>query len=611
MNLQRAVRALSSSERGIALVVALGFLVVLSILSVSVYSYTRQNAHSTRLSQSRLGAAATAEAGINSAFSVLSAPASDALQSSALPPAACGYSMTCVACGTSQCAKTTVLGGYALWSGSLVTTDGSGAVLSQPYWVITSTGYVGNADASKQVAKTARAMIPIAFIPPPYTFSSLNSACDQHTLVIKSSGQLTVTNAMYISSCNSPQDAFDIFGSGGSLSAPAINVVGGWETHNGDTVTVNGITCPLSHSSAPLTAAQPAGCPATGQPLVGDPFTALAAPSLGTPACTSTVYGSATSYSPKQNLVSNITATQTTIPTNGTKIQTGDIIQIDQEQMLVVAGGGTSTLTVQRAQRGTTAASHNSGPGGKEIKQIPVSAGGTAANPAPCNLQSGSYTLQPGTYYGGICIGAASGGTCGSVSGGTCNNTIASTAHVTMNPGVYIMAGGGFFVCGASTLSAPQVLIYDTQDPSNTSGSGAIDQVELATTGSVSLGPQTVPPYKGLTIFEDRNLGVASGVTCDSKTHYSTSPSQAQINEWDVALLSMGSTGANGALGSVSGTIYAPSAHANFVDAVSGRANLAVLTSCIFIDGGTSTFDFNPDGLFGLTAELLPVYLSG
>ena len=32
---------------------------------------------------------------------------------------------------------------------------------------------------------------------------------------------------------------------------------------------------------------------------------------------------------------------------------------------------------------------------------------GTAASPAPCTIPSGTTTLSPGTYYGGICIGAA------------------------------------------------------------------------------------------------------------------------------------------------------------------------------------------------------------
>src|SRR5205814_1691581 len=112
------------------------------------------------------------------------------------------------------------------------------------------------------------------------------------------------------------------------------------------------------------------------------------------------------------------------------------------------------------------------------------------------------------------------------------------------------------------------------------------------TTGSVALGPQTGGVYSGLTIFQDPALAVAVGSSCDSRKAVSS------VANWDIGLVSMASTGANGALGSISGTIYAPANRALFGDVVSGRANLAVMTSCMTIDGGNSTFDYKPDGLF-------------
>jgi hypothetical protein len=60
-----------------------------------------------------------------------------------------------------------------------------------------------------------------------------------------------------------------------------------------------------------------------------------------------------------------------------------------------------------------------------------------------------------------------------------------------------------------------------------------------------------------------------------------------------------GDHGANGLLGSVSGTIYAAHEHAMFTDFVSGTANLAVLTGCICVEGSTSTFNFDGAGLYG------------
>jgi hypothetical protein len=229
------------------------------------------------------------------------------------------------------------------------------------------------------------------------------------------------------------------------------------------------------------------------------------------------------------------------------------VIQIDSEQMLVTAAPATAspvTLTVTRHANGTTATTH--------------------ADKAPVT----KYTAPP-------------------------------NVSATLNPGTYIMAGGGFRVCGASSLAAPNVMIYNTNDPSSPAGNGALDQIELNTTGSVNLGPQVSGAYQGLTLYQDPTLALAAAQTCDSRNN-TGSPTQAQINSYDIALMSMASTGANGALGSISGSIYAPANRADFVDNVSGTANLAVLTSCIMINAATSTFAFNPSGLFGTSWILGP-----
>jgi hypothetical protein len=546
-------------------------------------------------------------------------------------------------------------------------------------WTLKSIGSVPNPTGPTASALTRTITETMTLTPPPYSFVALNTSCDNHTLLVETGGDLTVTNAMYVNSCNSPSDAFDIFGTGGNISDPAgIKVVGGWETHNGSTVTANGTLCPLSNSSAPITATQPAGCPVTGQPVLADPLASVSAPALGSPACTTNSYGTAVAYSPNQTIVGGITASQTTITSSGTAVLTGDIIQIDTEQMLVTAGGGTATLTVQRGYLGTTAATHTSG---KVIKKVPVTVLGAVANPAPCLYQSGNVTLNPGTYYGGICIGSASTANCDAANCSTATTTGAyspavtlnggitatvtsipvhwsgtttpdpistgdiilveseqmlvtnapatngsatltvtrayagttaashasgkavtqvttSNVSATLNPGTYIMAGGGFRVCGASNLSAPNVMIYNTQDPTSPTGQGALDQFELNTTGNVSLGPQTSGAYQGLTIFQDQSLALDTTDSCNTRNNVTT-PTQTQINEYDIALMSMASTGANGALGSISGSLYAPANRSDFADEVSGTANLAVLASCIVINGSTSTFAFDPSGLFG------------
>ena len=749
-----------SDESGIALIMAIMIVLVLTILVTSALAFTSSDSRNASLSGAGQKAYAAAEAGLNDGLAAAQKAGTDTTQ---MP----------------GCASPTVSqltgGATASWCGTYNS--------STKVWTISSTGLVSNPTGANSISRTLTQTATI--VPPPYNFVALDTGCDVHTLIVDSSGQLNVTNAIYVNSCNGiptgqKPDAFDIFdggGSGGNISAPSIQVVGGWETDAGntpnpDTVTVNGTRCALAKGNNPVTSSQPSSCPQTGQPVVPDPFTApdtpvsysprqtlrsamtatqttisasgtaistgdviqvdnelmlvtttgvqrgyydttptaharnteikrvpliskIPSPTVGSPACTSIVYGTPVNYSQAQTVSTAMTASQTTLRASGSVIQTGDVIQIGSEELLVTGGGGTRNLTVQRAYNGTTAASHTSG---LSIKYVPATTLGSAANPAPCTIASGTVTLQPGTYYGGICIGAWTGSTCGSKIGGSCtagnapfayspavqlsssitstttsipvdwsgsrtadpvstgdviqigseqmlvtsapsttgsatltvtrhyNGTSAAshsnnsavnevpqvgTAHVTLAPGTYVIAGGGLFVCGLSTLSAPNVLIYNTRDASHTSGSGAIDQFEINTTGSVSLGPQTSGAYDGLTFFQDPSQAVAPSDTCVNKTFFNSNPdpalpTQSQINEYDIALLSMASSGSNGALGSVSGSFYGPADTTTFADSVSGRANLAVLTSCILINGGNSTFDFQPTGLFGTSWALGP-----
>ncbi len=249
-----------------------------------------------------------------------------------------------------------------------------------------------------------------------------------------------------------------------------------------------------------------------------------------------------------------LTAAQTTVPIqwggpnmNTNPVQVNDVIQIGSEDMLVIsetpAAMGKSTLTVTRGYFTTTAATHPN-------------------NAAVLNASSGS------------------------------------TATVTLSPGVYIMAGGGFSVCGAASVSAPQgVMIYNTNDPSSPNGNGALGQVDINTAGNVHLSPMTTGIYAGMTIFQDRSLTLAGGA-CGGK---SGNPAQ-----WDIALQSAAPLPVSGELGSISGTIYDPSLGADFGDSMSGTTNLAVISSCIYINGANATFNYNPGNgqLFGVGATL-------
>jgi len=575
-----------SGEGGFALVIAIGMMLVLSIALTSVIGYSKASSNNANFSKSGQNAYALAEAGLNNALSILAIKRADTTAMAPQPDNA----------GDTNSTVTTYQGGgTATWGGSF----------DEPTktWTIKSIGSTPNPTGPSANDVTRTLWTTVQIPPPPYSFVSLNTLCDKHTLTVRSSGQLTITNATYVDSCDMGHDAFDVFGTGGNITAPSIQVVGGWETHTGNTVTVGGTTCPLLNANPPAlgTPGTPTvGCPTMGQPVLGDPFANVKAPSLGNPACPTPAYGAAASYSPKLFLKNSITATQTTlvVKTATPTIDDGELILLGTEKLYVVSGGGTVNLTVQRGALGSLAASHVKDT--VEIKKIPVTGTkGTAALPASCSVPSGTVTLDPGTYYGGICIGVATGAECGNKVGGSCPTTSTATANVTLGTGTYTMAGGGFFVCGSSTLSAPKVLIYNTQDPTVSTGAGAIDQILLNTTGSVSLHPQTRGTYAGLTIFQDRTLGViGSGTSCDTKGK--DGKTATALQQADIGLGSMASTGANGPLGSLSGTIYSPSSRSIYSDFVGGTANLAVMTSCILIDGGNSTYDFHPEGLFGV-----------
>ena len=73
-------------------------------------------------------------------------------------------------------------------------------------------------------------------------------------------------------------------------------------------------------------------------------------------------------------------------------------------------------------------------------------------------------------------------------------------------------------------------------------------------------------------------------------------------SKFDIAFLAAGTaTGNHGPLDDVSGTVYAAGPRADFQNALFGSANLAVITSCVFINSGdvpgaASNFTFDTSG---------------
>jgi hypothetical protein len=123
-----------ADERGIALVMALGILIVLTITTASVLSYSGSNARSARYQSARVTAYSLAEAGVNDAVSVLNNPSNNALTSNLLPQTTTPYD-----------------DGTATWSGTLLNAT----------WTITSTGSVHNPSGAAPVTRTLTVHVPV------------------------------------------------------------------------------------------------------------------------------------------------------------------------------------------------------------------------------------------------------------------------------------------------------------------------------------------------------------------------------------------------------------------------------------------------------------------
>jgi hypothetical protein len=334
-------------------------------------------------------------------------------------------------------------------------------------------------------------------------------------------------------------------------------------------------------------------------------------------------------------------------------IAVNDLIAIDDEEMLVAAvatSGANQTLTVTREANGTDDGPHTGGTSTTISKVTTTPNGTTPGSPPTVTLTQGVYIMSGGGFA--VC-GAASVSaphvliynTNDTTGGSFTAFAPAVTLKSTSNPAipatpatgsVQFYTGGGpaggsivagqtiqinsaggneqFTVTGVTTVGGPgnpagpagaNQLVTATRAANGTAavahlandavlqltvtGYGALGQVDINTSGNVRIGPQTDGAYAGMTIFQDRSLQLTTATSCDARKD---SPYL-----WDIALQSMAAAGPiSGPLGSISGTIYAPAQRADFGDSVSGTANLAVITGCIFINGATSTFNFNTSG---------------
>lgn len=98
---------------------------------------------------------------------------------------------------------------------------------------------------------------------------------------------------------------------------------------------------------------------------------------------------------------------------------------------------------------------------------------------------SGTQTLQPGVYTGGL--------------------NIKDNANVTLAPGIYYIDGGGFSVTGNANVFGEGVMIYNLpRSPT--------DQLNIGGNGSVNLSGPTAGTYRNVTLYQQRESTVSASV---------------------------------------------------------------------------------------------------
>ena len=164
-------------EDGIALVMALGITVVLIVFVASMISYTTSNSRAARLSSSGLMAMQYADAGLNSAYSILfnqnalsvnpsaanllgcngaSGPADTTGPSNCSSPTAKVICVTTSGCASGDAGSASV---YGFYSGTSPSTF-NGATVPAATWLLVSSGYARNPQGAMAI-KTTTATVPI------------------------------------------------------------------------------------------------------------------------------------------------------------------------------------------------------------------------------------------------------------------------------------------------------------------------------------------------------------------------------------------------------------------------------------------------------------------
>jgi Tfp pilus assembly protein PilX len=492
-------RRLVGEERGIALVMALGILVVCAIMLTTVIAYTSSGQRTASFSKARMTAFDAADAGMNNAYAVLNLPTNNSLLQSILPPCHTANPDTSTPAATNPTWMTSssnltaqstwnknVYGNATTyWCGDL---DRYGA-----QWFLRSVGSLVNPTGAGTTTRTLNSKVTIQ---PTLTQPKNNpvwdyiyaghtgSACDQtlNNNISGSSRMYIVGNLCLSPNVNLSQSKVGVggnldisnnasVGANTSMSTRVETQVGGncrygsnsppWVTCTGNqdanhiySKLADGTTIGVNHT--PDVIAAPTADFATwyANAIPGPAQSCTTAsgptptfdnnyPSRDNSVTTAFDLTPATSYTCRvgrgasTTLAAAINSSQTTItvssasgfPTSGTFR-----IRIDDEDMTVTGGLGTTTWTVTRGVNSTTAASHvisqavnqdDAGTSGElswnaATKTLTVSGtiyidGSATISDGAINTYNGQATLYlSGTFY-------ANGSLCAAVSGTTCN----------------------------------------------------------------------------------------------------------------------------------------------------------------------------------------------
>jgi len=492
-------RRLVGEERGIALVMALGILVVCAIMLTTVIAYTSSGQRTASFSKARMTAFDAADAGMNNAYAVLNLPTNNSLLQSILPPCHTANPDTTTPAATNPTWMTSssnltaqstwnknVYGNATTyWCGDL---DRYGA-----QWFLRSVGSLVNPTGAGTTTRTLNSKVTIQ---PTLTQPKNNpvwdynyaghtgSACDQtlNNNISGSSRMYIVGNLCLSPNVNLAQSKVGVGGNldlsnnasvgvNTSMSTRVETQVGGncrygsnappWVTCTGNqdanhiySKLADGTTIGVNHT--PDVIAAPTADFATwySNAIPGPAQSCTTAsgptptfdnnyPSRDNSVTTAFDLTPATSYTCRvgrgasTTLAAAINSSQTTIsvasasgfPTSGTFR-----IRIDDEDMTVTCGLGTTTWTVTRGVNSTTAASHvisqavnqdDAGTSGElswnaTTKTLTVNGtiyidGSATISDGAINTYNGQATLYlSGTFY-------ANGSLCAAVSGSACN----------------------------------------------------------------------------------------------------------------------------------------------------------------------------------------------